>query len=53
MGLIPIFYSTLVSIDEDKTSLRNIVGSFELQVLPLNITQITNMPNEGIVCRAG
>ena len=52
-GLVPVFYSTLSLIDEDNTSLQSIVGSFELQVLPSDIAQITNMPNEGIVCRVG
>ena len=51
--LVPPFYSTLVPTDEDNTSLRSIVGSFELQVLPSDIAQITNTPYEGILCRAG
>ena len=48
---MPTFYSTLAPIDKDDTSLRNIVGSFELQVLPSNIAQITNTPNEDVLCR--
>ena len=53
MRLVPIFYSTLVPTDEDNTSLRSIIGSFEIQVLPSDIAQITNTPNEGILCRGG
>ena len=52
-GLIPVFYNTIVPSDEDNNSLRSIVGSFELQVLPLDITQITNLPNDGILCHGG
>ena len=52
MGLVPAFYNTLVPLGEDNTSLHSIVGSFEIQVLPSDIAQITNMPNEGILCRA-
>ena len=48
-----MFYSTLTPTDEDSTSLRSIVRSFEIQVLPYDIAQITNTPNEGILCRAG
>ena len=39
---MPAFYS---SNDEDNTSLRSIIGSFEIQVLPFDIAQITNTPN--------
>ena len=52
-GLISTFYSTLVSSDEDNISLRSIIGSFEIQVLPSNIAQITNTLNDGVLCRAG
>ena len=48
---MPTFYSTFVPSDEDNTSLRSIVGSFKIQVLPSNIAQITNTSNEGILCR--
>ena len=51
--LVPAFYRTLIPFDEDNTSFQGIVGSFELQVLPSNIAQITNTPNDGILCRAG
>ena len=47
IGLVPTFYSTLVPTDEDNTSLR----SFEIEVLPSDIAQITNTPNESILCR--
>ena len=53
IGLVLTLYSTLVPTDEDNTSFRSIVGSFELQVPPSNIAQITNTLNEGIICRAG
>ena len=52
-GLVPSFYSTLVSMDEDNTSSRNIIGSFEIQVLPSDIAQITNTPNKGFLCKGG
>ena len=52
-GLVPSFYNTLIPTDEDNISVRSIVGSFELQVLPLDITQITNTPNDGILCHVG
>ena len=32
-GLVPAFYSTLVPTNEDSTSLRSIIGNFEIQVL--------------------
>ena len=51
--LVGAFYSTLASVDEDNTSLRSIIGSFEIQVLPSDLVQITNTPNEGILCRGG
>ena len=53
MGHLPAFYSTLAPIDKDNTSLQSIVGSFEIQMLPSNIAQITNMPNECVLCRGG
>ena len=52
-GLVDAFYSTLVSVDEDNTSLRSITGSFEIQVLPYNLIQITKTPNEGVLCKGG
>ena len=51
IGLVPALYSTLASVDEDNTFLQSIIGSFEIQVLPSNVTQITNTPNKGILCR--
>ena len=51
--MVPAFYSTLIGSDEDNTSLRTIVGSFELQVLPSDIAEITNTPNDNILCRGG
>ena len=48
MRLVPTFYSTLVPTDEDNTSLQSIVRSFELQVLPSDIVQITNTPDESL-----
>ena len=53
MGLVPAFYSTLAPTDEDNTSLRSIIGSFEIEVLPSDIAQITNTPNDDILCRTG
>ena len=50
IGLVPVFYSILAPTNEDNTALRNIVGSFEMQVLPLDIAHITNTPNKGILC---
>ena len=52
-GLTSAFYNTLVPSDEDNTSLQSIVGTFELQVLPSNIAQITNTLNDGILYRVG
>ena len=52
MRLVLVFYNILVPTDEDNTSLRSIIGSFEIQVLPSDIAYITNTPNEGILCRA-
>ena len=52
-GLVSAFYSTLVSIDEDNTSLTSIIRSFEIQVLPFDLVQITNTPNKGVLCRGG
>ena len=52
-GLVPCFYSTLIPSNEDNTSLRSIVGSFELHALPSNIAQITNTSNDGILCCGG
>ena len=52
-GLVPAFYKALASTDEDNTSLRSIIGSFGIQVLPSDIAQITNIPNEGVFCRSG
>ena len=52
-GVVAAFYSTLESVDEDNTSLRSIVGSFELQVLPFDLILITNTPNKGVICRGG
>ena len=49
--LVAAFYSTLTSVDEDNTSLRSIIGSFEIQVLPSDLVHITNTPNEGVLCR--
>ena len=51
--MIPAFYSTLVPSNKDNTFLWSIIRSFELQVLPSDITQITETPNDGILCRAG
>ena len=48
-----MFYSTLNTSDEDNTSLRSIVRSFELQVLPSDIAENTNTPNDGILCHGG
>ena len=53
MGLVPTFYSTLVPTDEDNISLKSIIESFKIQVLPSDLTQITNTSNEGILCRVG
>ena len=50
--LVLAFYSTFTPTDEDNISLRSIVKSFELQVLPLDIAQIINTPDDGIFCRA-
>ena len=44
-------YTGLVPTDEDNISLRSIVGSFEIEVLPSNIAQITDTPNDDILCR--
>ena len=52
-GVVGAFYSTLASVHEDNTSLRSIIRSFEIQVLPSDLVQITNTPNEGILCRGG
>ena len=52
-GVVAAFYSTLEFVDEDNTSLKSIVGSFELQVLPSDLVSITNTPNEGVICRGG
>ena len=41
-GLVPAFYSSLIPTYEDNTSLRSIIGSFEIQVLPYDIAHITN-----------
>ena len=43
----------LASVNEDNTSLRSIIRSFEIQVLPSDLFQITNTPNEGVLCRGG
>ena len=51
-GLVPAFYSTLVPTNEDNTSFKSIIRSFEIQVLPSIIAQITNTPNKGILYRA-
>ena len=48
---VPAFYSTLVPTDEDNTSLRSLMGSFEIEVLPFDIVQITNIPNNNILCK--
>ena len=48
--LFLFFYSTLNTSDKDNTLLRSIVRSFELQVLPYDIAEITNTPNDGILC---
>ena len=50
---MPAFYNTLVRTDKENTSLRSIIGNFEIQVLPFDIAQITNLQNEGILCRPG
>ena len=47
-GVVPAFYSTLNASDEDNTSLKSIVWSFELHILPYDIADITNTPNNGI-----
>ena len=49
-GLVATFYSTLAPVDEDNTSLRSIIGSFEIQVLPSNLVHITNTPYDGVLC---
>ena len=51
--VILAFYSSLNSFDKDNTSLRSIVRSFELEVLPSNIAEITNTPNDGTLCHGG
>ena len=51
--LVAAFYSTLVPTNEDNASLRSIIRSFEIQVLPSDIVQIANTPNEDILCRGG
>ena len=51
--LVATFYSTLNSVDEDNTSLRSIIGSFEIKVLPSALAYITNTPNEGVLCKGG
>ena len=51
MGLVLTFYSTLVPTDEKNTSLRSIEGSFEIEVLPSDIVQITNTLNDDILCK--
>ena len=53
IGLVVAFYSTLALVDEDNTSLRSIIGSFETQVLPSELIHITNTHNEGVLCRGG
>ena len=50
MRLVAAFYSNLAPIDKDNSSLRSIVGSFEIQVLPSDIAYVTNTSNEGILC---
>ena len=52
-GLVAAFYSTLAPVDEDNTSLRSIIGSFEIQVLHFDLVHITNTPYEGVLCRSG
>ena len=52
-GLVGAFYSILASVDEDNTSLRSIIRSFEIQMLPSELVHITNTPNEGVLCRGG
>ena len=31
----------------------SIIRSFEIQVLPSDLVQITNTPNEGVLCKGG
>ena len=52
-GLVPTFYSYLVPFDEENTSFKSIIGSFEIQVLSSDIAQIMNTSNDRILCRAG
>ena len=52
-GVAPAFYNTLNASDEDNTSLRSIIRSFELQVLPSDIVEITKTQNEGIHYHGG
>ena len=37
IGLIPAFYNTLACTNEENTSYRSFIGSFEIQVLPFDI----------------
>ena len=38
---------------EDFKGHLHITRSFELQLLPYDIAEITNIPNDGIMCRGG
>ena len=49
-GLVIAFYSTLAPVDEDNTSLRSIIRSFEIQVFLSDLVHITNTPYEGVLC---
>ena len=49
-GIVAAFYSILAPIDEDNNSVRSIVGSFEIQVLPSDLAHITNTQNASILC---
>ena len=53
IGVVSAFYSTLALVDEENTSIRSIIGSFEIQVHPFDLAHITNTQNEGVLCRGG
>ena len=52
-GVVATFYSTVASVDEDNPSIKSIVVSFKIQVLPSDLAHITNTQNEGVLCRGG
>ena len=51
--VVAALYSTLASVNEDNTSVRSIIRSFKIQVLPSDLAHITNTQNEGVLCRGG